>query len=212
MSRYADTLKLQEKLASQVITQDKFKNIQTVCGVDVSYRGQDAYAAAVLMDIETLEVLKHVTVKTKVKIPYVSGLMMLRESEPAISAIKSLRQDFDLLLVDGNGRLHPRRCGLASYLGILFDKPTIGVAKSLLCGKISGRSVLLDDDIIGRIIEKKDKKIYVSIGNKISLKTAVKMIKLLVKDEEWMPEPLRLADKYSKEYSKSIKKISRSGP
>ncbi len=207
MSRYTDAVKLQEKLAPQVIADDKFKKLRTACGVDVSYRGQDAHAAAVLADMKTLEVLKHVKTRTKVKIPYVPGLMMLREAKPALSAIKSLKEDYDLLLVDGNGRLHPRRCGLACYLGILLDKPTIGVAKSLLCGKISDKFVTLGDEIVGSVIENNGKKIFVSIGNMISLKTATKITKSLVKEREWMPEPLRLADMYSKEYRKSVKKI-----
>ncbi len=198
MSRYIDGVNLQEKLASQVITKDKFKKIETVCGVDVSYRGQEAYAAAVLMDAKILQVIKQVTKKTKVKAPYIPSLMMLHESKPALSVIKSLKQDFDLLLVDANGRLHPRKCGFACYLGILLDKPTIGVAKSLLCGNISGSSVFLDNEIVGGIIEKKGRKVFVSVGNKISLKTALKLTDSMIKKEEWLPEPLRLADKLSK--------------
>ncbi|MDE1830005.1 MAG: endonuclease V [Thaumarchaeota archaeon] len=199
MTRYTDAVKLQEKLAPIVITKDKLNKIQTVCGVDVSYKNNDAYAAAVIIDAKTLEVIKQVRKKIKVKTPYVPGLMMLRESKPALSAIKSLKQDFDLLLVDGNGRLHPRKCGLACYLGIILDKPTIGIAKSLLGGKISGSSVILYDEILGGIIEKKGKKIFVSVGHKISLKTALKITGSLVKEGQWLPEPLRLADRLSKD-------------
>lgn len=198
MSKYTRAMKLQKKLALQVITKDRFGRIQTVCAVDVSYKGQDAYAGAVLVDAKSLKVIENVRKKTKVTTPYIPGLMMLKESKPALSAIRSLRQDFDLLLVDGNGRLHPRMCGLACYLGILLDKPTVGVAKSLLCGKIHRNSVKLDGEIVGRIIENGGKKIYVSSGHKISLKSAVKLIKSLIREGQLLPEPLRLADRLSK--------------
>jgi deoxyribonuclease V len=90
---------------------------------------------------------------------------------------------------------------LACYLGIVLGKPTIGVAKSLLCGEITKDAVILDGKILGKIIEKKKgKKIFVSIGNNISLKTAVKLVESLIREEEWLPAPILLADKYSKGY------------
>jgi len=199
MSRYTNAIKLQEKLASKVTTKDTIKKIQRICGVDVSYKGQDAIAAAVIMDAKTFQVLKHVASRTKVKIPYVPGLMMLRESNPILSALNLLKENFDVLLVDGNGQLHPRKFGLACYLGIILDKPTIGIAKSLLCGTIMENSVKLGNEILAYIIEKKKgKKVFVSIGNKISLETAAKLTESLIREGEWLPEPLRLADKYSK--------------
>lgn len=203
MSLYTRTIKLQKKLALQVIKKDSFKKIQTVCGVDVSYRNQNAYAAAVIMNAKTLQVIKHKTSRSRVEIPYAPGFMMLRESGPVLLTLKSLREDFDVLLVDANGRLHPRRCGLACYLGIVLDKPTIGVAKSLLCGKLSDRSVIQNNEVLAHVIEKKrGKKIFVSIGNKISLKTASKLTSSLIKEGEWLPEPLLLADRYSKQLAK----------
>ena len=200
MLRYTNAIKLQEKLASQVMTEDKIKKIHAVCAVDVSYKGHIASAAAVIMDAKTLQVLTYVKSTTKVNTPYVPGLMMLRESRPIFSALRLLKGSFDVLLVDGNGQLHPRRCGLACYIGIVLDTPTIGIAKSMLCGKIRGNSVELDGKILANIVEKKrGKKIYVSIGNKISLKSATRLTESLIKKGEWLPEPLRLADKYSKD-------------
>jgi len=98
--------------------------------------------------------------------------------------------------------LHPRKCGLASYIGVLIDKPTIGVAKSILCGSImEDQSVQCDGTVLGFTIKKEGKKpIYVSVGHKISLTTAIQIIKRLIKKEEWLPEPLRIADLNSKSY------------
>jgi deoxyribonuclease V len=199
MSHYATAIKLQENLASKVVTKDKVKKIQSVCAVDVSYKDQIANAAAVIMDTQTLEVIDYAVSKIPMKVPYVPGLLALREADPVLSALKLLKEDFDVLLVDGNGQLHPRKCGLACYLGIVLNKPTIGVAKSLLCGQVKGNDVKLDGKILGKIIEKrKGKKIFVSIGHNISLKTAYRLVESLIREGKWIPEPLLLADKYSK--------------
>ncbi len=199
MSRYTEAVKLQEELAPKVITKDTIKKIQNVCAVDVSYKDKTANAAAVIVDVKSLQVLEYQVSESHVKAPYVPGLMMLRESGPVLSVLKLLKNKFDVLLVDGNGQLHPRRCGLACYLGINLDMPAIGVAKSLLCGKVSDNSVEIDGKILAKIIEKrKGKRIFVSIGHKISLRSAAKLVSSLIKDGEWLPEPLRLADRYSK--------------
>jgi len=200
MVRYNQAIELQRSLSQKVVAKDSIKKIRKVCAADVFYNDENARTSAVVMDARTLEILEHVTLETKVKIPYVPGFLMLRESKPILSALKLLKNNFDILIVDGNGQLHPRKCGIASYLGIVLDKPTIGVAKSLLCGNIKNNSVELDGKILGKVIEKKKgKKIFVSVGNKISLRTASKIIKSLIKEGQWQPEPIRIADHYSKQ-------------
>jgi len=199
MIDYISAIELQLRLSQKVVTKDCTNKIRKVCGVDVSYNNETARASAVVMDAVTLDVLEHTTLETKVKAPYIPGFLMLRESKPILSVLKSLKNNFDLLIVDGNGQLHPRKCGIASYLGIILNKPTIGVAKSLLCGNIKNNSIELNGKILGKVIEnKKGKKIYVSIGNKISLRNAVKIIKSLTKEGQWQPKPIVIADKYSK--------------
>ncbi len=199
MSLYENAVKLQEKLANKVVTKDTIKKIRKVCAVDVSYKDDAANAAAVVMDVKSLKILDHIVSKTRVKTPYVPGLMMIRESGPVLSSLKLLKENFEVLLVDGNGQLHPRKCGLACYLGLALNKPTIGIAKSLLCGEIVQDSVKLDGKILGKIIEKKKgKKIYISVGHKISLNSAAKLVESLVEEGNWLPKPILFADKYSK--------------
>jgi deoxyribonuclease V len=131
---------------------------------------------------------------------------MLREAKPLLKTLRLLKNTFDLVLIDGHGILHPRKCGLASYIGIIIDKPTIGVAKSLLCGSIlENNYVEYNKTILGYRISKNNKKnIYVSVGHKISLETAIDIIKKLTKKSEFIPEPLRIADINSKKYSNFI--------
>ena len=152
----------------------------------------------------TLEAVEVVRSKSIARFPYVPGLFMLRESNPIRHALKLLKNTFQLLLIDGHGMLHPRRCGLACYIGITANKPTIGVAKSLLCGILQPDGfVKYNEEILGYAIKRGTnprKTIYVSIGHRISLPTAVEMVRSLTKTGEFIPEPLRVADIISKDY------------
>ena len=202
LSIYSDAIELQKEIAKNVIAEDTLhKKIEYICGIDVSYKKNAAYCSAVIMKKNTLELIESVNAKSIVKHPYIPGLFILRESEPILTTLKLLKNQFDLLLIDGHGLLHPRKCGLASYIGVLIDKPTIGVAKSLLCGSIKkDQFIEYDATVLGFTIKKGDKQIYVSVGHKISLTTAIQIIKNLIKKEEWVPEPLRIADLNSKNH------------
>jgi deoxyribonuclease V len=201
LSIYSDAIELQKEIAKNVIAEDTpHKKIEYICGTDVSYKKNTAYCSAVIMKKNTLELIESVNTKSVVKHPYIPGLFLLRESEPILTTLKLLKNHFDLLLIDGHGLLHPRKCGLASYIGVLIDKPTIGVAKSLLCGSIKKNQFIeYDATVLGFTIKKENKKqIYVSVGHKISLTTAIQITKNLIKKEEWIPEPLRIAHLNSK--------------
>ena len=140
--------------------------------------------------------------KRTVNHPYIPGLFMLIEGKPLLRIIRLLKNQFDVLIIDGHGILHPRKCGLASYVGITIDKPTIGVAKNLLCGSILENSYIeFNKTILGYRLKNNRKYIYISVGHKISLETAIDIVKQLIKKSYFIPEPLRIADINSKKYS-----------
>ncbi len=203
IDNYKAIIELQKKFAEKVITTDYLNNIDTVCGVDVSYKDGNAFCSAVIVNKNSLESIKMVNEKSIVKYPYIPGLFMLREAKPLLKILGLLKSSFDVLLIDGHGTLHPRKCGLACYIGIMTDKPTIGVAKNLLCGSIlENNYIMCNKEILGYRIRKTNKKdIYVSVGHKISLETAVSIIINITKKNEFIPEPLRIADTNSKKYS-----------
>lgn len=189
---YEEAVELQIRMASIVSEHDSFEKYELFCGVDVAYSNQHAVAVAVIQskDGSLLEVSKYACV---VRHAYVPGLLFLREAPPMLNAIKGLKNDFDVLLIDGNGRLHPRKFGIACYIGIVLDKPTIGVAKRLLCGQVKmvngKRVVVLNGDVVG---EEVASNVYVSVGHKISLSTAVKIVKELMKGDR-LPSPILAA-------------------
>jgi deoxyribonuclease V len=190
---YADAILLQKNTAKKVLSStDDFGDIRRICGVDVAYSGTSraAYGSAVIMDRNMQHIVESIDVQTIAKHPYVPGLLMLREAEPIFHTLKLLKNSYDLLLVDGHGLLHPRKCGLACFVGVTLNKPTIGVAKSLLCGVVRPDGfVELDGEPLGYTISK---KMYISVGHRITLKTAIDLVK------EVGIEPLRLADINSK--------------
>ena len=102
------------------------------------------------------------------------------------------------------GCSHPRKCGLASFVGVLIDKPTIGIAKKLLCGEVNSEYfVEIDRIICGYMhVSALNKRIYISVGNRISLRDSIKLVRKLTREGQSIPEPLRLADLYSKYHCK----------
>ena len=207
----AEAIVLQRLAAGAVEHTDRFTDLRTIAGVDVSYtgpgRGGTARAAAVLMDFASLTVLAESAVEMPVLFPYVPGLLTFREAPAAVAAINALPLPPDLLLCDGQGIAHPRRCGVASHLGLALSLPSIGVAKSRLTGTFEEPALekgawtpLLDGkDLIGACLRSKTnvRPLFVSIGHRVSLQTALRIV--LRCSTRWrLPEPVRLADRLTK--------------
>lgn len=196
-------INLQKEIAKKVIDYDCLNNeINNICGIDVAYKNNIAFCSALIVNKRTLEIIESINHKNIVNYPYIPGLFIVRESKSIISVLKLIKNSYDVLLIDAHGVLHPRKCGLACYIGVIIDKPTIGVAKNLLCGHIMKDNYIeYNGEILGYRIKKTNKKdIYVSIGHKIGLATATNIVMDLIKDNERLPEPLRLADINSKKY------------
>lgn len=187
-------------LSKKLILQDRLpQKIKTVGGVDVSYVGSIGIGAITVVDYESLELLETQVATCEVKMPYIPTLLSFREIPPAMAAIKKLKLQPDVFLVDAQGLAHPYRCGFASHLGLAIGKPTVGAAKSRLIGtptEKESRTFLVDKgEIIGEVVTTKPgaKPIYVSIGHMVSLDTAVKIVKHCSKGR--IPEPLLQAHK-----------------
>jgi deoxyribonuclease V len=200
---YTKILELQNELSKKVITHDDLinNNISNVCGIDVSYKDLNAFCSAMIVNKNTLEVIEIVNEKSTVNHPYIPGLFMLIEGKPLLRIIRLLKNQFDVLIIDGHGILHPRKCGLASFVGITIDKPTIGVAKNLLCGSIENNYIELNKTVLEYRLKNNRKDIYISVGHKISLETAIDIVKQLIKKSHFIPESLIIADINSKKYS-----------
>ncbi len=163
-----------------------------LCGMDVAYHGDTAFAAAAVWDATNTKIVETATTVNSVLTRYVPGFLGFREGPLLVRVAEKLRVRPDVFLIDGQGVAHPRKFGLACHVGLALDKPTIGVAKSRLYGR-SDQGKILDPggEIIGRILTAGNRKFYVSVGHRISLETASDLVeKSIVKGH---PSPLRQA-------------------
>jgi deoxyribonuclease V len=163
-------------------------------GCDATYFDGKTLAAATLVDYNGLHPLKIKVAMERTRFPYVPGLLAFREAPAVIRAIRALSAKSFVCLVDAHGLAHPRRFGLACFVGVALDRPTIGVAKSLLYGSVDGNRVLDEGGRqIAELIPLPDSKktIYVSVGHKVSLKDAVEIVKHCLTTRG--PAPISLA-------------------
>ena len=183
---------------------DETANVRLIAGVDISAPDATglARAAVVVLSYPELTPVESKVVQRQVTFPYVPGLLSFREAPLVIAACEELEHNPDLIMVDGQGIAHPRRFGIASHLGLLWDKPTIGCAKSRLCGQhkspppeAGSYAELLDNsEVIGAVLRTRlgAQPLYISIGHKVDLKTALSWVLKCCRGQR-LPEPTRLA-------------------
>ncbi len=208
---------IQKMLASMVIASDviPLEKLRYVAGLDVAYVGDVAVSAAVLVDRESRAVVEYSIAEVKVTFPYVPTLLSFREMKPMITALRKLSREPDAVLVDGHGISHPYRLGIAAHIGVCIKKPTIGVAKSLLYGEVrevGGRRLVIDPlrgDVIAAELQTCGKPIYVSIGNMISLESAIKLVEELTPKCSKLPLPLKAAHNIATRERNRIKRAHR---
>ncbi len=174
---------IQKELRAQLRTDNCAGQVRTVAGVDVGLRKRRARAAVVVLSYPDLDPLERATAERPIEFPYVPGLLTFREGPVILDALAKLTVRPDILIFDGQGMAHPRRMGLATHIGILLDHPTIGCAKSRLCGEYEepglrkgDYSHLLDEgEIVGAVLRTRANvsPVYVSIGHKVDLEHAI---------------------------------------
>lgn len=192
--------RLQLILSSKVIREDHVPpNLETAAGVDIAYSDLFSICAVVVHNFNNLQPRESMVAIKKTRVPYTPSMLFARELPLSVYTVKKLGIKPDVILVDGHGVAHPRRLGFASHLGLALNRPTIGVAKKLLCGKPvrqRGEQVHIEDngEIVGAEVTTIAglKPLYVSIGHKVSLERATSIVKCCVSRYR-VPEPLRRA-------------------
>ena len=208
---------MQVELAGRVESAPLAKDPEIIAGLDCAFSrdGERTFAAAVVLRIIGLssgsagqpgrfefEQVEAATAQQETRFPYIPGLLSFREAPVCLEAVARLTCQPDLFMIDGQGVAHPRRLGLASHLGLFFDEPTIGCAKSRLVGTYEepgserGTYSLLHDgeDVIGAVVRTRSriKPVFVSVGHKCTLEDAIR-ITLACATRYRIPEPTRLA-------------------
>jgi deoxyribonuclease V len=195
---------IQLNLAKKVVTEGEVINPHLIAGIDISAPDAQGVArgAVVALRYPELSIVEVEIAQGKVTMPYIPGLLSFRESPLILAACEKLYNVPDIILIDGQGIAHPRRVGLASHVGLFLDLPTIGCAKSILCGQhrpvgeeAGSHAELLDNgELIGAALRTKSgvRPIYVSVGHKIDLASALQWVINCCRGYR-LPEPTRLA-------------------
>lgn len=198
----SEAIEVQNELSRIVSTVNDVGIVERVAGVDTSVRGDQMRAAVVILSFPDFDLFEVSVAERKPPFPYVPGLLSFREAPAVLEAFERIRVEPDLIMVDGQGIAHPRRFGIAAHVGVILDKPTIGVAKSRLVGRHDevgaepGSTAYLydDNDIIGIALRTRarSRPIYVSVGHKLDLETSLHYVLSSLRGHR-LPEPIRQA-------------------
>ena len=127
--------KIQNEIAKDVIVADNFdKSIKIISGIDIAFINDLAIVACVSVDLKSLKIVNKRIITKKVEFPYITGFLSFREGPLIISMMNFIDLKQNIFLINAQGIAHPRFCGCASYVGVITDKPTIGVTVNRLCG------------------------------------------------------------------------------
>lgn len=202
--------------------------LKRVGGVDISFVKGDletACSALVVVSYPELDVLYEEYRMIKLTQPYIVGFLAFREVSFLVDMLRTLKETKphlypEVVLVDGNGMLHPRGFGLACHLGVICDIPTIGIGKNFLqidgmetseikaafeskC-KVAGDSLPLVGKsgqcwgVALKPTDKIKKPVYISIGHRLSLQSSIDIV--MAVSQYRLPEPIRFADQRSREF------------
>lgn len=199
-----EAIEIQKKLAKKVWLKKYKGKIKTIAGCDAWFKEDKIYGVVCIFSFPGIGLLEKVKKDIICNFPYIPGLLSFREGPVFVSCFKSVKIEPDLIIFDGQGIAHPRKMGLATHMGILLDKPTLGCAKELLLGsyefdlgKEKGSYQLLKDrkgEVLGAVLRTREnvKPVFVSCGYEIDLSTGLKIILSSCKGYR-IPEPLRIA-------------------
>lgn len=200
-------VELQKELSTR-ITGGRLPETGKILGLDVSYRrgNKTLTASAVLLSFPEMKVLGTWRKDGVMEFPYIPGLLSFREVPPLLPLLSEIPEP-DIIMVDGAGIAHPRRFGLASHLGLITNKPSVGCAKSYLSGEYSEpgkdpferESLEMEGKLAGYVLRSKNRcrPLYISPGHMLDPAEALKCILLCLRGYK-LPEPTRLADLVSK--------------
>ncbi|MDK2890365.1 MAG: deoxyribonuclease [Methanoculleus sp.] len=206
----AEAIRLQEALRARVRLSNGIGEISLVAGADASYAkgSNDIHAVVVALSYPDLAVVERVSASAETSFPYIPGLLTFREGPALIEAFGRLRSEPEVVFFDGQGIAHPRGLGIASHMGVLLDRPAVGVAKSLLVGTAaepaaargSTSPIVRDGETIGMAVRTKEKTkpVYVSVGHRIALSAAVDLVLATARGYR-LPEPTRQAHLFANE-------------
>lgn len=211
--------RIQEEIAARTIIEDTFNldELSLIAGADQAFfhdsEGEEKIVSAiVLLDYPALQFLDYAYAVLPVEFPYIPGLLAFREAPALLAAFRKLTSRPDLVAIDGGGINHQRFAGLATYVGVTLDIPTIGVTKKLLCGtgelpteEGDARVIYYENRVVGYYLKSKKgcRPIIVAPGHNVSLQTSLQVMKTCILRHK-LPEPVRIAHLYANNVKRTL--------
>lgn len=176
--------------------------IKYLAGFDIIYTGHQALCAAVVLDAKTLTVVERKHTITKAPMPYISGFRAFRDGPLIIQTYYDLEHEPDILFINGHGTSHARQCGVATYVGVELEKPTVGVSKTL---PETNNDISNYGEITGKILQTKQhaNAILVSPGHLLTLTNALELVTNTTRPPHKLPSPLHYAHKHARTIMKN---------
>ncbi len=212
MDLLTDLTATQNQLREQIISRPLPKNINLLAGCDCAIYNDQILSVFIVFSWPDLSIIETVYDFSPATLPYIPGFLSFREIPSLLKSYAKLKNKPDVIMVDGNGILHPRRLGIATHLGIVLNTPTVGVAKKKLCGTFvppltvgTCAPVIHHNQTIGWAYLSKPKvnPVFISPGHMCDLESALNLVKQTLKKHK-LPEPTRLADRQTKIYKEEL--------
>ncbi len=196
----------QKKLADKLLLVDNLEASTIIGAITTIYSADKIIITIIIYDEIKKKVMETVSAEDQAIMQHSPEFVCFRDCPTIMKAYQQLNKKPDFFFVEGTGILHPQKMGVASYIGLLTDTPTIGISAKQIFGHKAGDTIILNKEVVAKIIPTKEKAnpIYVSQGHKISLKTAIELTKKHLLGHK-LPEPLYIAHKYAAKMKQKLK-------
>lgn len=205
---FIELKRIEKDVLKGVSIKDSLTEIKTIAAFDIGFKGNKVICSVIVFEYPSLKILEEKHRISDELMQYSPNTIAFREGPPITELYRELENQPDVLIIDGFGVLHPTKAGVASYVGVLLNKPTIGVAKELIYGNLDEDRVMFNDELKGYAVKAKEfaKPVFITPGHNISIEKAVEIIKATVSSEFKLPLPLHLAHKKTNKIKKDIEK------
>lgn len=197
---------IQKEILKGISLKDQFTEIKLIAAFDITFTKNKYACSSLVFEYPSLKLIEKKNSTGEELMPYSPNFSAFREGPQIIELFKQLENKPDILITNSHGALHPNKVGLASYIGVLLNKPTIGVFKNLIFGRLDQDNILFDQDLKGKALKTKEhaKPVFITPGHGISIESSYKIIKNTIRDHK-MPLPIHLAHKYANKLKKQLK-------
>lgn len=203
---FSELKEIEKQVLKGISLKDSEIVVKKAAAFDIGFSGNKVVCSAIVFDFETLEIVEEKSKVSEELMPYSPNLIAFREGPAIIDLYRELENKPDILIVDGHGALHPNKVGVASYVGVLLNKPTIGVSKELVYGNLDEDKIMFNNEIKGYAIKAKEfaNPVYITAGHGLSIDKSVEIVKKTVVPEFKLPLPMHLAHKMTNRIKNDI--------